>query len=99
MYLPATAEQTFKAGYVGQYKGAQVYMTNRRPGSGNLHNAGATKSEMVMGTPEAIVFAWQWSNIEGYRPEKRFGDAMKGLFVYAGKVLDATQLTGVKIGS
>ena len=97
MYLPATAEQTFRAGYQGQYKGCQMYMTNRRPGSGNLHNAGATKSEIAAGTPAAITFAYQWQNVEAYRPEARFGDAMKGLFVYAAKVVDTSQLSGGKV--
>ena len=98
MYLPATAEQTLRAGFQGMYKNCMMYMTNRRPGSGNLHNAGATKSEMVLGTPAGITFAWQWQNVEGYRPEKRFGDAVKGLFVYAGKVVDTSQFAGCKIG-
>ena len=39
-----------------------MYMTNRRAGSGNLHNAGAAKSEMVVGTPAGITFAYQWAN-------------------------------------
>ena len=98
LYIPATAEQTFRAGFQGMYKGCQMYMTNRRPGSGNLHNAGAAKSEMVLGTPAGITFAYQWSNVESYRPEKRFGDAVKGLFVYAGLVTDTSQFAGAKIG-
>ena len=36
MFLPATAEQVMRAGYMGMYKGANVFMTNRRPGSGNV---------------------------------------------------------------
>ena len=36
--------------------------------------------------------------VEAYRPEKRFGDAMKGLFIYGAKVVDVTQFAGTKVG-
>ena len=37
-------------------------------------------------------------NVEAYRPEKRFGDALKGLFIYGAKVVDVTQFAGTKVG-
>ena len=43
------------------YKGAMVYMTNRRPGSGRLHNAGAAKSQSLpSGLRQEFTFAYQW---------------------------------------
>lgn len=40
-----------------------------------------------MRTKRAIAFAEQLSEIEAYRPEKRFSDAVKGLHLYGAKVV------------
>jgi len=41
----------------------------------------------IAGSSIATTFAQQILKVEGYRPEKRFGDALKGLYVYGGKVV------------
>jgi hypothetical protein len=38
-------------------------------------------------TPQARAYAEQIVETEGYRPERRFGDALKGLHVYGGKIV------------
>ena len=98
MYLPGTSEEILRSGYAGNYKGHRVHMTTRRITSGNIANAGNAKSEIIFGTVAGCVFAWQWRNVEAYRPQLAFGDAVKGLFIYGAKVLDATQYAGAKVG-
>jgi len=43
--------------------------------------------KVMFGTSRAITFANQIAKIEGYRVEKRFADAVKGLNVYGAKVV------------
>ena len=38
-------------------------------------------------TKRAVTFAEQISEVEAYRPEKRFADAVKGLHLYGAKVV------------
>ena len=40
----------------------------------------------------AISYAGQITEIEPYRPEKTFADAVKGLFVYGTKVIEPKAL-------
>lgn len=47
----------------------------------------AGKYSIMAGTDMAISFAGQVTEIEAYRPEKSFADAMKGLYVYGAKVV------------
>ena len=46
----------------------------------------------VMRTKRAVAFAEQLSEIEAYRPEMRFSDAVKGLHLYGAKVIYPTEL-------
>jgi hypothetical protein len=46
----------------------------------------------IAGSPIATSYAEQISKVEAYRPEKRFGDALKGLHLYGGKVTRPTAL-------
>jgi hypothetical protein len=59
--------------------------------------AGADK-QIVAGSSLAHTFAQQILEIEAYRPEKRFGDALKGLHVFGTKVVRpaALVIAGVK---
>jgi hypothetical protein len=47
--------------------------------------SGATKYAYA-GSPIATSYAEQINKVEAYRPEKRFGDALKGLHLYGSKV-------------
>ena len=46
----------------------------------------------IAGSSIAHSYAEQILEVEGYRPEKRFGDALKGLHVYGSKVVRPTAL-------
>lgn len=73
-----------ETGYIGNFYGSKVYVSNN------------IELKMVndvyyfhcyMRTKRAIAFAEQLSEIDAYRPEKRFADAVKGLHLYGAKVV------------
>lgn len=82
------ANQTILNGMVGQIGGFSVLMSN---------NVDSTygEADVMFGYPGAITFAEQILNMEAYRPEKRFADAVKGLYVYGAKV---TRSKGLVVG-
>jgi hypothetical protein len=41
----------------------------------------------MCGGPGAFAFVGQVTKVEGYRPPDRFADAVKGLYIYGGKVV------------
>ena len=49
-------------------------------------------------TKRAIAFAEQLSEIDAYRPEKRFADAVKGLHLYGAKVVHPTEMILLDLG-
>ncbi len=75
------ATQTLGNAQVGQAAGFCVLESN------NVPSLGGTKYKILAGHSVAWSFADQISNVEAYRPEKRFADAVKGLHVYGCKVV------------
>ncbi len=86
------ADQVENDGYVGEALGISLYMSNNlREDYGNDDD-----SLMPFGTRRAISFAEQILNMEAYRPEDSFADAMKGLYVYGGKVVDPNCMVTIR---
>jgi hypothetical protein len=70
------AERRLVHGLIGRAAGFDLFEVNNTPGGNTIiagHTLGAT-------------FASQIVQTQAYRPERRFGDAMKGLSVYGAKV-------------
>ena len=63
----------------GEVDGTILYKTNNLPLSGS-------DAKLVFGYKGAATFAEQIHKTEAYSPERRFGDAVKGLHVYGAKV-------------
>ena len=83
VFLPATSEQAVRNGFVGKLLGFDLYVGNSaRLPAGAVGNKRAYAGQ---GT-EAVTLARQIVKSEAYRPEKRFGEAVKGLVVYGAKV-------------
>ena len=70
-------------GEVGQAAGFTVKMSNNVPAPTGISGA----LRFYAGTNDALAFAYDVEKIETYRPENRFADAVKGLFVYGAKVI------------
>ncbi|HGH7180742.1 P22 phage major capsid protein family protein [Bacillus luti] len=77
------SDQRLLNGVIGQAAGFLVLKSNNTPKAG----AGATEnSKIIAGHNIAWSYAEQATQVEGYRPEKRFADAVKGLHLYGAKV-------------
>ena len=72
-------------GYLGSIAGCKVFVSNNIVKT--TTDMGDIKYKCLMRTTRAIAFAEQISEIEAYRPEKRFADALKGLHLYGAKVV------------
>jgi hypothetical protein len=73
-------------GLRGRAAGFDIYVSNQVP------NTTQTLYKVIAGHPMAWSFADNIVEVEGYRPEKRFGDALKGLHVYGAKVVRPANL-------
>ncbi len=78
-----------KTGKMGYYNGAKVFMTNQ------LHYEEGTGWYAMVRTKRAIAFASQINDVEAFRPERRFSDAVKGLDVYGAKVIRPKELCAI----
>lgn len=67
-------------GTVGQAAGFSVRVSN------NLPIITGDDYSVIAGTPDACSYAEQINQVEAYRPEASFSDAVKGLHVYGAKV-------------
>lgn len=70
-----------EAGLLGKIAGCKVYVSN------NIAVDDDEVHHCIVRTKRAVAFAEQISEVEAYRPEKRFADAVKGLHLYGAKVV------------
>ena len=73
-------------GSIGTVLGSTVYVSN------NIKRDSEKAYHCCARTKRAIAFAEQLSEIDAYRPEKRFADAVKGLHLYGAKVVYPDEL-------
>lgn len=86
------ANDAFSSGYIGRAMGFDFYLSNNITTTGTAPNV---TSHVMAGHPRAISYAEQIVKMEAYRPEDGFGDAVKGLHVYGGKVIDPDALVSI----
>lgn len=77
-------------GYIGNIGGSKIFVTP------HLHSDGSTHVCAIR-TRRAIAFAEQLSEVEAYRPERRFADAMKGLHLYGASVVRPDELVELRL--
>lgn len=76
-------------GVLGKYTNGNVKISN------SLYNDGTHDYAVIM-TKRAVAAAGQINQVEAYRPERRFKDAVKGLDTYGAKVIRPEQLYVIK---
>jgi N4-gp56 family major capsid protein len=76
-------------GEVGEAAGFRILKSN------NVPNTTGTKYKIIAGHSMATSYAEQIIDVQSYKPEKRFGDAVKGLHVYGAKVVRPTALAEI----
>lgn len=74
-------ERRLQNGEVGEAAGFAILKSN------NVPNASGAKYKIVAGHSMACCYVEQIVDVQTYKPEKRFGDAVKGLHVYGAKVV------------
>ena len=86
---------TLENGCVGSIAGCKIYVSNNVV----VDEAGpVTYHKCFMRTKRAVSFAEQLSEIDAYRPEKRFADAVKGLHLYGASVIYPDEAIVVNLG-
>lgn len=86
--------ETLENGCIGNIAGCKVFVSN------NIvveNNSDKTQHCCIARTKRAVAFAEQLSEIEAYRPDYRFADALKGLHLYGAKVVVPDELVVMKI--
>lgn len=79
-----------KKGVIGYYHGCKVIESNGLAKD-------TTHAYCAIRAKKAIAFVGQLEKVEAMPMERRFGDLVKGLDVYGGKVIDQNRLQVVKI--
>jgi hypothetical protein len=93
--LATDNKDAIENGYLGSIGGCKIYVSNNIVKS---TDGGMVYSKCIMRTKRAIAFAEQLSEIEAYRPEKRFADAVKGLHLYGIKVIYPEEMVLLDLG-
>ena len=91
VWLPATQEQSLRNGFAGRLLGFDLHVTRRVTAGANISTKATKRCTLGQGN-EAVTFANQITENEAYRPERRFGEAVKGLMVYGSKTALADRL-------
>jgi hypothetical protein len=92
--LNADGGAILENGCIGNIGGCKIYVSNNvlceETETGYIHRC-------VARTKRAIAFAEQLSEIDAYRPELRFADAVKGLHLYGAKVVYPSEMVLINL--
>jgi hypothetical protein len=80
------SDAALKNGEVGEAAGFSILKSN------NVPNTSGAKYKILAGHRMATTYVEQIVDMQTYKPEKHFGDAVKGLHVYGAKVVRPTAL-------
>ena len=87
-------------GCIGRLYGVKVFVSNSLVqdfDSPSGEGAPDCYHKCIMRTKRAITYADQISEIEAYRPELRFADAVKGLHLYGAKVVYPEEMVTINV--
>ena len=82
--LATDGGETLETGCIGKIAGCKIFVSNNIV---HIDSEESVKHCCFVRSKRAIAFAEQISEIEAYRPEKRFSDAVKGLHLYGADVV------------
>ncbi|MBE6612027.1 MAG: hypothetical protein E7632_06010 [Ruminococcaceae bacterium] len=72
--------EAMENGALGKMFGFDIYVSHNVPKVDGRHKC-------IVRTKRAVAFAEQLNEVEAYRPESRFADAVKGLHLYGAKIV------------
>ncbi len=87
--LAYVGDEILDSGCIGSVAGCHVYVSNN---IASEDASGKTVYKCLARSKRAVAFAEQLSEIDAYRPEKRFADAVKGLHLYGAKVVYPSEM-------
>ncbi len=93
--LSSDNAETLESGCIGSIGGCKIFVSNNVVSE---EDGSTTYYKCMMRTKRAIAFAEQLSEIDAYRPEKRFADAVKGLHLYGATVVYPDEMIMLEIG-
>lgn len=93
--LSTDNSDSLEAGMIGKIGGCKIYVSNNIK---TEENGGVVYHKCLARTKRAVAFAEQLSEIDAYRPEKRFADAVKGLHLYGAKVVYPNEMVLLDLG-
>ena len=73
--------EVYENGSLGKFIGFDIYV------SPNIAKDEGGRHKCIARTKRAVSFAEQLNEVEAYRPESRFADAVKGLHLYGAKIV------------
>jgi hypothetical protein len=87
--------EALEAGCLGSIGGCRIFVSSNivKEDKGTV-----TYHKCLARTKRAVAFAEQLSEIDAYRPEKRFADAVKGLHLYGAKVVHPEEMILLDLG-
>jgi hypothetical protein len=81
----SNSDTALETGCIGYVAGCKVFVSNNVVVADNVHKCMARSKR-------AIAFAEQLSEVDAYRPERRFADAVKGLHLYGAQVIYPSEM-------
>ena len=93
--LSSDNTEVLETGCIGSIGGCKIFVSNNIV---TEDQTGATYYKCFARTKRAIAFASQLSEINAYRPEKRFADAVKGLHLFGAKVVYPNEMVLLDLG-
>lgn len=93
--LSSDNSEAFEKGCIGTIGGCKVFVSNN---ISIVEDLDVNFHKCFVRTKRAVAFAEQLSEIEAFRPEKRFADAVKGLHLYGAKLIYPTELVVLNLG-
>jgi hypothetical protein len=86
----AGADAAGRNGLIGRAAGFEIMISNNVP-------LITTDFAIIAGVDSALSFAEQVNKTEAYRPEAKFADAVKGLYLYGGKLVRPDSLAYARV--
>ena len=92
--LAYVGDEILESGCIGSVAGCRVYVSNS---IASAVESSKTYYKCIARSRRAVAFAEQLSEVDAYRPEKRFADAVKGLHLYGAKVVYPSEMVLLNI--
>ncbi len=83
-------DTALETGCIGTIAGCKVFVSNNILVENSVHKC-------IVRSKRAIAFAEQLSEMDAYRPEKRFADAVKGLHLYGAEVIYPSEMVRLEL--